>query len=46
MEKIKRLSFTMLFTGDAHDKHCNVRDTIIPWAGYNPIYVDALKVRV
>ncbi|KAF8456482.1 hypothetical protein BDZ91DRAFT_525848 [Kalaharituber pfeilii] len=39
--------FTMLFTGDAHDKHCAIRDTIAAWlpADKRPMwFFDVLKV--
>ena len=41
-------SFSMLFTGDAFDKACDIRDTLLSWKSdtFDPIMqVDVLKVR-
>lgn len=39
-------SFSMLFTGDAYDKACDIRDTLLSWKSDSPtIQVDVLKVR-
>lgn len=40
---------SMLFTGDAYDQECEIRNTLAAWRGYQPIFpmfVDVLKVRV
>ena len=43
-------SFSMLFTGDAFDKACDIRDTLLAWKSdiFNPptMQVDVLKVRI
>ena len=41
-------SFTMLFTGDAFDNQCDIRDTLIAWKNdpdLASMHVDVLKVR-
>lgn len=41
-------SFSMLFTGDAFDKACDIRDTLLSWRSdtINPtMQIDVLKVR-
>ncbi|KAK1753793.1 hypothetical protein QBC47DRAFT_462537 [Echria macrotheca] len=36
--------FKMLFTGDAYDQACDVRDTLYRWTDQAPFFVDVLKV--
>ncbi|KAI0444948.1 hypothetical protein F4803DRAFT_548580 [Xylaria telfairii] len=44
----KDLGLNMLFTGDAHDKDCDIRNTIMGWIGgdwQSPVcHVDVLKI--
>lgn len=36
--------FTMLFTGDAHDRECSLRDTVDSYLNQEPQTIDVLKV--